>query len=56
METGFTVLERTFHDAAFVPPRSAGDVAKVIAWVIFRPFMFGTVGGQNILYVLKKHF
>jgi SAM-dependent methyltransferase len=54
MENGFTVVERAFHDARFFPPRSLGDVAKVIAWTVFRPCMFGTVGGQNILYVLKK--
>jgi 2-polyprenyl-3-methyl-5-hydroxy-6-metoxy-1,4-benzoquinol methylase len=54
MENGFSVLERAFHDAAFVPPRSLGDLAKVISWTVFRPFMFGTVGGQSILYVLKK--
>jgi hypothetical protein len=54
MENGFSVLERAFHDAPFFPPRSAGDLAKVISWVAFRPFMFGIVGGQSILYVLKK--
>jgi SAM-dependent methyltransferase len=54
MENGFSVVERVFHDAPFVPPKSLGDLAKVIAWVVFRPFMFGTVGGQSILYVLKK--
>ncbi|MGB8772126.1 MAG: class I SAM-dependent methyltransferase [Candidatus Korobacteraceae bacterium] len=55
MENGFSVVERTFHDAPFIPPTSPGDLAKVVAWVVFRPFMFGTVGGQSILYVLKKH-
>lgn len=54
MENGFTVLERRFHDAPFFPPKCFGDVAKVIAWTFFRPFMFGVVGGQNIAYVLKK--
>lgn len=54
MENGFTVVERAFHDARFFPPRSLGNLTKVIAWTVFRPFMFGTVGGQNILYVLKK--
>ena len=53
-EYGFTVLERAFHDAPFFPPSSLGDVAKIVAWAAFRPFMFGTVGGQSILYVLKK--
>ena len=54
MENGFAVLKRAFHDAPFVPPRSTTDLAKIVAWVVFRPFMFGTVGGQSILYVLKK--
>lgn len=53
-EFGFTVLERGFHDAPFFPPKSLGDIAKILSWLVFRPFMFGTVGGQNILYVLKK--
>jgi 2-polyprenyl-3-methyl-5-hydroxy-6-metoxy-1,4-benzoquinol methylase len=55
MENGFSVLERAFHDAPFLPPKSAGDLAKVLAWAAFRPFMFGTIGGQSILYVLRKH-
>jgi hypothetical protein len=54
MENGFTVLKRAFHDAPFFPPTSLGDLAKSIAWVFFRPFMFGIVGGQSIVYVLKK--
>lgn len=55
VENGLTVLERTFHDAPFVPPKSAGDIAKLISWVVFRPFMFGIVGGQSILYVVRKN-
>jgi 2-polyprenyl-3-methyl-5-hydroxy-6-metoxy-1,4-benzoquinol methylase len=55
MENSFTVLERAFHDASFIPPTCLGDLAKVIAWVAFRPFMLGTVGGQSIIYVLKKN-
>jgi 2-polyprenyl-3-methyl-5-hydroxy-6-metoxy-1,4-benzoquinol methylase len=54
MENGFSVIERTFHDAPFLPPRSSGDLAKILAWLIFRPIMFGIVGGQSILYVLRK--
>ena len=54
LESGFTIVERCFHDAPFIPPRSFGDMAKIIASMSFRPFMFGTVGGQSILYVLKK--
>ena len=38
MENGFTVVERAFHDTRFLPPRSLGDLAKVIAWTVFRPF------------------
>jgi SAM-dependent methyltransferase len=53
-ENGFTVLERRFHDAPFFPPRSLGDIAKIVAWAVFRPLMFGTVGGQCIIYILKK--
>jgi 2-polyprenyl-3-methyl-5-hydroxy-6-metoxy-1,4-benzoquinol methylase len=53
-ENGFTIVERGFHDAPFFPPRSLGDFAKIFSWVFFRPFMFGTVGGQNILYILRK--
>jgi SAM-dependent methyltransferase len=45
-ENGMKALERRFHDAPFFPPRSSGDIAKVIAWLAFRPFMFGTVGGK----------
>jgi SAM-dependent methyltransferase len=55
MESGFVVLERRFHDAPFIPPKCLGDLAKIVAWVAFRPFMLGTVGGQSIMYVLKKH-
>jgi SAM-dependent methyltransferase len=54
MENGFVVLERAFHDAPFFPPKSLGDLAKVVAWAVFRPLMFGTVGGQCIMYVVKK--
>lgn len=54
MENGLSVLERAFHDAPFFPPNSLGDVAKLLSWIFCRPFMFGTVGGQSILYVLKK--
>ena len=53
-ENGFTVIERRFYDSPFYPPRCLGHVAKMISWLVFRPFMFGTVGGQNILYVLRK--
>jgi 2-polyprenyl-3-methyl-5-hydroxy-6-metoxy-1,4-benzoquinol methylase len=53
-ENGMKALERRFHDAPFFPPRSSGDIAKVIAWLAFRPFMFGTVGGQIILYAVKN--
>jgi SAM-dependent methyltransferase len=54
IESGFTVLERMFHDAPFLPPRSLGDLAKIVCWISLRPLMLGTVGGQNIMYVLKK--
>jgi hypothetical protein len=37
-----------------MPPRSAGDVAKIGAWLLLRVFMSGTVGGQHILYVVKN--
>jgi 2-polyprenyl-3-methyl-5-hydroxy-6-metoxy-1,4-benzoquinol methylase len=53
-ENNLKVLERRFHDAPFFPPRSSGDFAKIVAWVVFRVFMFGTVGGQCILYILKN--
>ncbi len=53
-ENNMKVLERRFHDAPFLPPRSSGDFAKIVAWLVFRVFMFGTVGGQNILYILKN--
>lgn len=55
LESGFSILERGFHDAPFFPPKSAGDLAKTVSWVAFRPFMLGTVGGQSILYVVKKN-
>jgi SAM-dependent methyltransferase len=54
IENDVQILERRFHDASFFPPRSLGDVAKIIAWSIVRVFMSGTVGGQNILYVLRN--
>jgi 2-polyprenyl-3-methyl-5-hydroxy-6-metoxy-1,4-benzoquinol methylase len=53
-ENNMKVLERRFHDAPFFPPRSLGDFAKIVAWVVFRVVMFGTVGGQVILYILKN--
>ncbi len=53
-ENDLEVLERRFHDAPFFPPRSAGDVAKMAAWPLLRMFMTGVVGGQNILYILRK--
>lgn len=55
MENNLDILERRFHDAPFFPPRALGDVAKLVAWAVFRPFMLGTVGGQCVLYVLKKN-
>ncbi len=54
LENGFSVVERRFHDAPFIPPKSLRDLAKVFSWIVFRPFMFGTVGGQCALYLLKK--
>ena len=54
-ENDLVIVERRFHDAPFFPPRSLGDVAKLVAWTVIRPFMFGTVGGQCVLYVLKKN-
>jgi SAM-dependent methyltransferase len=53
-ENGMKVLERRFHDAPFFPPRSLGDIAKIVAWLVFRPFMFGTVGGQIVLYAVEN--
>ena len=53
-ENDFGILERQFHDAPFVPPRSLGDVAKIVAWLGVRIFMSGTVGGQCILYALRS--
>jgi 2-polyprenyl-3-methyl-5-hydroxy-6-metoxy-1,4-benzoquinol methylase len=53
-ENNLKVLERQFHDAPFFPPKSSGDLAKIVAWLVFRVFMFGTVGGQIILYILKN--
>jgi len=53
-ENGFAVLERMFHDAPFFPPHSPGELAKIVAWAVFRPFMFGTVGGQCILYGVQS--
>jgi 2-polyprenyl-3-methyl-5-hydroxy-6-metoxy-1,4-benzoquinol methylase len=50
-ENGVHVLERRFHDAPFFPPRGFGDLAKIVAWLVFRVFMFGIVGGQNVIYV-----
>lgn len=54
-ENDLKVLERQFHDAPFFPPKLLGDFAKIVAWLVFRMFMFGTVGGQNIPYVLKNN-
>jgi 2-polyprenyl-3-methyl-5-hydroxy-6-metoxy-1,4-benzoquinol methylase len=53
-ENNMKLLERRFHDGPFLPPRSSGDFAKIIAWLVFRVFMFGTVGGQIILYIIKN--
>lgn len=53
-ENDMPVLERRFHDAPFMPPRCAGDVAKIAAWLSVRMFMSGTVGGQHILYVVRN--
>ena len=53
-ENGMKIVQRRFHDAPFLPPKSSCDIAKIIAWLIFRPLMFGTVGGQNILYLVKN--
>ena len=53
-ENDMEVLERRFHDSRFLPPKSFGDLAKIVAWLVFRLFMYGTVGGQIILYVLKS--
>jgi 2-polyprenyl-3-methyl-5-hydroxy-6-metoxy-1,4-benzoquinol methylase len=52
-ETGLEVLEVRFYTSRFFPPRSLADVARGLAWVV-RPFMFGTVGGQTLLCVLKR--
>ena len=54
IENDLEVLERQFHGAPFLPPKFLGDIAKIIVWLVFRVFMFGTVGGQCVLYVLKK--
>jgi 2-polyprenyl-3-methyl-5-hydroxy-6-metoxy-1,4-benzoquinol methylase len=54
-ENNMKVLERRFHDGPFFPPRSSGDLAKIVAWLLFRALMFGTVGGQIILYIVKDN-
>jgi hypothetical protein len=51
-ENDLEILERRFHDAPFFPPKSLGDVAKIVVWGVFRAFMFGTVGGRCVLSVL----
>jgi SAM-dependent methyltransferase len=53
-DTGFGLIERRFHDAPFLPPRSAGDAAKVVSWCALRPFMRGTVGGQVAMVVARR--
>jgi SAM-dependent methyltransferase len=52
-ENNLEVLEQRFHDAPFFPPICLGDVAKILAWAV-RAFMFGTVGGQCVLFALKR--
>jgi SAM-dependent methyltransferase len=53
-DTGFETVERTYHDAPFFPPRSSGDLAKIFSWVVLRPFMRGTVGGQVAIVVARR--
>jgi 2-polyprenyl-3-methyl-5-hydroxy-6-metoxy-1,4-benzoquinol methylase len=53
-ETRLTVVERRFHDGKYFPPRSMGDVAKIVAWGVFRWFMFGPLGGQVVLYLARR--
>jgi len=52
-ENNMKVLERRFHDAPFLPPRSSGDFAKIVAWLVFRVFMFGTVGADHLVHSQK---
>jgi SAM-dependent methyltransferase len=53
-ENEFRVSERRFHDAPFFPPTSLADLAKIVAWSVFRVFMLGTVGGQNVMYIVES--
>ena len=53
-ENGLEVVRRRFFDGRFWPPRSFADLAKIGAWVVFRMFMRGVVGGQIVLYVGRK--
>jgi hypothetical protein len=53
-DTGFELVERTFHDAPFLPPRSVADAAKAFSWGALRPLMRGTVGGQVAIVVARR--
>jgi hypothetical protein len=46
-------LKRTLLKYFFLL-KSLSDAVKVSVWFLLRPVMSGTVGGQCVLYVLRK--
>jgi hypothetical protein len=42
------------HIASLMSWHLDNHAAKVAAWFLLRPFMFGTVGGQCVLFVFRK--
>jgi SAM-dependent methyltransferase len=52
-EIGLEIVELRFYDSPFLPPRGIRDLVKILSWIVFRPLMFGGVGGQTIICVMK---
>jgi SAM-dependent methyltransferase len=53
-DTDLVLVERRYHDAPFLPPKSFGDVAKIVSWCALRPLMRGAVGGQVVMVVARR--
>lgn len=53
-EAGFAIRVTTFFDHHDYLPRTLGEVVKLFATLLLKPFLRGTAGGQAIIVVAEK--
>lgn len=53
-EAGFAIRTTTFFDHHDYFPQTLGEVVKLLASLVLKPFLSGTAGGQAIIVVAEK--